>query len=745
MEIERLSDQVKKLKAEKVYRIKKELETYNQMLRTFKDSRETTKEEGSFKKENLSQKKAMKVANETIDQIISAKMKIAENSKENKRIRPEAMDDEFTFVDRDCQVNIVKEVRDQMTFIGVSYRDAEAETDELVDFVRFEDFEMSEGKSSRLGLEAGGNGEWKKKAVFKFRIKMEKGSQTDDKILIELVKKEEQDIINWMIKDRKDYLRNIQREIFNQKNKLSKFKEQVAQSRINLGDSLYLDSPAISDASSTHSINENLIDEEIESLRKLGIINDEIHIDSWKNGYYFGFDKGRIEGFADGEKITKEVIEADKELHKSMNSPELELKIPRKSIRKTTIAVEDIKRNKKVTKIQEFNFQRKNFRSGTTVAGHKQNILDTFLSEPLSNIIKSTKISKKLVLKTISSIYSSAISKKNLNLMDLADFTYEEFFSKYSQKTTIGKKYLEFVAALLKYPESRKVMTFVKLFGIGKKLGLEDYARLRESFSFIVNFFEKIEKSTLGIIFDADETSDYQFIPTIRAVECSKEAIFNFVDSQKMQSIVDFINSKSFNDPKKINKSGIINQEILADYLLSEVNGYYKKYIDNIFQLFQGISVTKSVNKVHKRDVVLLIKFISPQKLENFGGNSDPLSFLNKLCKSKPDEEFEKLEVLEDFCITHGFLTVQDTKLVCNEDFTAEQARSLVENELKHGEDQIKALFEKYDKLKVSEEYLRHIERRLNEIVEFQGCSPNIRVLCWRLIFSEIQVYIKDI
>ena len=743
MEIDRLADHVKKLKADKVYRIKKELETYNQMLRTFKYNRETIKDDSNYKIDDFKTRKIIRGANETINQIILAKMKLVEKKEDSEQGRPKFVDDdEIAFKDIDCQVNIEKETKDQMSFTAIYYQDAELETDELVDFINIEESEMSENKNFLIGIGSNGiegsNEKPKKKLVFKYRLKMEKGSQTDEKLLIELIKKEEEEIVNWMIKDRKDYLRNIQRQILNQKNQLSKVKGEVAQSKANLGDSLFLDNPSHSEASSVYGIDESQIDEEIENFKKIGIITDDINIDSWKNGYYFGFDKGRIEGFAYGEKLGTEKADLDKESHISMNSPVIELKIPRKSIRKTTIAVEDLKRNRKITKFQEFNFQRKNIKSGTTVPGHKQNILDTFLSEPLSNIIKSTKISKKMILKSISSIYASAIAKKNSGLIELADFTYEEFFSKYSQKTMIGKKYLEFVAALLKYPESRKVITFVKLFGIGKKIGLEDYVRLNESFTFIVNLFEKISKSTLGIIIDADETSDYQFIPTIRALECTKEVIGNFVDSQRLQGVVDFIGNKSFQDPKKINKSGIISQEILADYLLDEVNNYYKKYIDNISQLFQGINVSKTLKRVHKKDVILLIKHISEQKFENLVGNSDPIYFLDKFCKLTAGDDWESIEVIVDFCVTHGFLTIQDTKSVYPHEISWEEGRSIIENEMIQGEEPIKALFENWKSLKIQEEYLKLIEKRLNDLSEFQDCNPSTLVLCWRILFTEI-------
>ena len=416
VEIERLNDHIKRLKAEKVYRIKKELETYNQMLKTFKE-RENFKEDPSLKIDELKAKKKMQEANESINQIILAKMKLVQKSKKNDEIPHDSIEDQFK--DKEIQTNIVLITSDATTQLKVDLVDAEIETDELVDFVTIhsESFcksgsfiEIPEDKQTR---------------VFKYRLKMEKSSQTDGKLLIETMKKEEEDIINWMVKDRKDYLKTIQKQILIQKVELSKFKGKIAQNRANLGDSLNIDAKSYSEVSSNCGIDDQAIDGEIESLKKLGIIGEEIEIDSWKNGYYFGFDKGRIEGFGEGEKLGLEKADFDKDLQLSFNSPEIELKVPRKSLRKSTVAPEDFKKGRKVTKFQEFHFQRKNIKSETVISEKKRSILDSFLSEPLANIVKSSKMSKKLVLKTISSIYISAIGKKNLGIVELADFTYD--------------------------------------------------------------------------------------------------------------------------------------------------------------------------------------------------------------------------------------------------------------------------------------------------------------------------------
>lgn len=730
VEIERLNDHIKRLKAEKVYRIKKELETYNQMLKTFKE-RENFKEDPSLKIDELKAKKKMQEANESINQIILAKMKLVQKSKKNDEIPHDSIEDQFK--DKEIQANILQITSDVATQLKVDLVDAEIETDELVDFVTIQNESFCKS-GSFIELP-----EDKKTRVFKYRLKMEKSSQTDGKLLIETMKKEEEDLINWMVKDRKDYLKTIQKQILIQKVELSKFKGKIAQNRVNLGDSLNVDVKSGSEVSSNCGIDDQAIDGEIESLRKLGIIGDEIEIDSWKNGYYFGFDKGRIEGFGEGEKLGFEKADFDKDLQLSFNSPEIELKVPRKSLRKSTVAPEDFKKGRKVTKFQEFHFQRKNMKSETVVSENKRSILDSFLNEPLANIVKSSKMSKKLVLKTISSIYVSAIGKKNLGIVELADFTYDEIFSKYSQKIMVGKKYLEFVAALLKYPDSRRVITFVKLFGIGKKLGLDDYIRPKESFTFMISLLEKISKSSLGIIIDVDETSDYQFIPTIRAIECTREAIAPYIDQSKLQSIFDFINSKSLSDPKKINKSGIINQEILLDHLLDEVNSFYKHYLDHIYELFKAVTLNKAPKKIHKKDLVALIKSVNSAKFESIVGNSDPVELLTRFCKSSYEDLYEDFDKAQDLCLHFGFLGLNESFAGIIDDVSVDEVRKVVGIEVEENQQVINEFFEKGRNLGLSEDYLRMIDDRINEFASFDSCKPRYIMVGWKVLINEIK------
>ena len=246
------------------------------------------------------------------------------------------------------------------------------------------------------------------------------------------------------------------------------------------------------------------------------------------------------------------------------------------------VTLDDQKNVRRGTKFQEFRFALKESKPSAKKK-KRPKYIDQFLSETSKSQIKETKLSRKMTLKTISSIYSSAIYKKNIiDFENLALFTYEEFCSRYVQKAVVSKKIMDFMSAILKYPDSRKTINFAKLIGISQKIGLEGYIRPKETFKFLINLMEHLQKSTIGIIMSVDDTLDYFFIPAIRAVECSKEILFPLFDSVKIQNITTLIEKNSHPDPKKINKSGIVDQEYLQELLHIEYNNLNKTIIQEI-------------------------------------------------------------------------------------------------------------------------------------------------------------------
>lgn len=769
VEIERLALNIKKLKAERVFRIRKELETYNEMLRKFKEYRETAS--AKFEENNLNRpedpsqtaiRRKLLKTKDSIKEILLAKLNLIEKGAEkNSRLTEEQLiehemlilDEEFPFKDAEIQVNILPHTKDFGANAIVPTQSVEIETDEILQIFSMESDQEELTNFPKLILTNEDNEESIKfpglqkslekdlknnknpRAIFQFRAKMEKVSQTDDKIFLEIMKKEEDEITNWMREDREKYLRGVQRQIFQKKGELSKVNDLIAKNRSKLGDSMQVEDILQMSIGSNSEQIDVLIDLEIENLRKNGILGEEIEIESWKQGYYFGYDKGKIEGYAEGERLGLEKADLDKDLVSSFDYGETNEITRKRSARKSTLGVSDFKKAKNFTKVQEFKFQRKNSRISTAKIEHKQHLLKSFLSESLKEIVKNTKMSRKMTLKTISTIYSSMISKKATHAYNLADFTFEEFCSKYGQKVVASKKFVDFVAALLKYPDSRKAINFSKLLGISHKLGLEDYIRPKETFAFMSVLLEKIENSTLGIVIGIDETSDYQFIPKIRAVECTKELISPYVDNGKLNAILEIIDKNSHPDPKKINKSGIIDQELLQEILLNEFDGHYKNVIDRLGMLFGGIMMEARPLQVYKLDFIMLLRVVSPLKFASFIGVNDPIEVLNRICESNPLVNYESTEKLMDLCIKYNLLQNYEFETGT----TLEQARNIITNGLKENQNLLRYVFTHREEFNLTEEYSLIWEDRLNKIQENEFFHPGLLVMIWGVLLSEIK------
>ena len=308
----------------------------------------------------------------------------------------------------------------------------------------------------------------------------------------------------------------------------------------------------------------NILDEEVENNK---IENEDADADKDK-------DKNR-------DKDRDEVEDRDKAESEEKDEDEDEgnhLKVKNK---KSNPSADGQRRG---TKIQEFNFQHRDVsREKNTKNTLKVKYIDQFVEESSKNIMKQATMSRKMILKTISSIYSAALLKKNGGELEcLSGFAYDEFCARYGQKSVVNKKLNDLMSSVLKYPDSRKTVNFAKLIGISEKIGLENYVKPKETFNFLINLMDLIQKSNLGIIVNLDENLDYQFIPAIRAVECSKEILSPYLESGKIQNIITTIEKNSHPDPKKINKFGIIDQEFLQELLLAEYDIYNQNAINDL-------------------------------------------------------------------------------------------------------------------------------------------------------------------
>ncbi|CAG9327564.1 unnamed protein product [Blepharisma stoltei] len=492
------------------------------------------------------------------------------------------------------------------------------------------------------------------------------------------------EIIELMISDREELLKKVQKEILTNKNELNKLRLEADRYRT------FIHEISQQNPEEAKHLYEK-IERDVEKLKEKGYIPEELDFSSWKAGYYSGFDNGHFEGKILGEEIGFERGMTEGGSNPQLNSSILDISnstteengIPkelllkakeRKGKRRPSVMVaeevETRKNKRATTKIMEFTFNKREPKTQADKKIHMgPKLLEHFLSKSLERIKNFGKISRKMLTKNLSYIYSCAIAKlKTGELMDsLAEFAYDELFGKYGLKKVADKKYLEIVSTALKYPDSIKISTFARLMGIGSKIDLIDFSRPKLSFIFYISSISNIFKSKAGIIVGYDDSSEYQMIPSIRATECIKEKFNDLTSQSQIQRIIAAVEKLSQPDPKKVNKSGVIDQDVLLEIMLSEYEIYQSGIVSALNVIFDGLSVANKVVYINKADLVLITRYISPHKISLLvnkdENNKETYSqALVNLCQNDEEEEDEEVHIdkVINFCIEKTICSPND-------------------------------------------------------------------------------------
>lgn len=802
VEISKAKEHIKKLKAERTFRIKKEFESYNLLLKKFKEYRELAR----TKNDDKQIIRALNKKRDSIKEIILGRLDLLMEKKNSTGIRLTeeqliehemlTTNTDFIFIDCGTQVELKADVLDKSINAIPEFKEAEAETDEILEMVEIEENqEISDPPQQPISIfvtnekeeelaaysnlinkldeislndtqKAQGNSDdnlgpnakkgkfikrIKKNSSFRWRLQFEKNTQTEDKVFLQVAKAEEEEILDWMLKDRKDYLRGVQRKIFHKKNELSKVSNLISKSKSLLGgDSINLeDSKLQTSLASIENPIEDMIENEVKYLKEVGLLNSETEIETWKNGYYYGYEKGKCDVVVSAE----EFLEDDKEcidrlpdeiiddhqlpdaiyIEQASDSDE-EFNPVKKSL---SIAV-DIKSTRRGTKIQEFNFQKKNHKNINKTKHKRPKFLVEFLEEPSRLIMKQAKMSRKMTVKMIASIYSAAVIKKHsMEIGDLARFTHDEFCARFGLKTVISKKLTDFLSSILKYPDTRKTVNFSRLIGISQKIGLEDFVRPRETFRILIDVMDLLQKSNLGNVVSFDESMDYEFIPAIRAVECTKEIMSKYLDPLKVQNIIVSIEKNSHPDPKKINKFGIIDQEFLQEILLNEYDVYCQAMLKNIWTIFEGFYFSTAIFKVYKHDFIMIGRFFSPGKCQTLFPAPEMDSF-NKLMSHNANKQTISVKKILNLCFENGILALKDLENAMPKQVSYDVLYEEVgEQEGKIGEmlEEIKKVREK---IGFSEQYCEEWFFRYKSLRENKEVPLLSLFIMWRILKAEI-------
>lgn len=270
------------------------------------------------------------------------------------------------------------------------------------------------------------------------------------------------------------------------------------------------------------------------------------------------------------------------------------------------------KANKEKTKFQEFNFHRPESltRKNTSVPG----LLKKFLAKSLVWIHKKATIRRKALNHLIFTIYSDIRSKmiRGEEFDSLLIETYDTFITKYGLKSIGDKKFLEFIASLIKSFEYRRSRVFLRFIEAGEKINTKNFSR--HSFIFYLSALSFMQNSKIGLSVNTDDSNDKLMFPTIRATECVKELCEGIIDKNTISLLVSEVEKASENDPKNLNPAGAVELEFVLEMMTENYEKYQNSIIEGIYYVFSALNYDET-SVLSKSEFLMLIRSISPEKM----------------------------------------------------------------------------------------------------------------------------------
>lgn len=427
-----------------------------------------------------------------------------------------------------------------------------------------------------------------------------------------------------------------------------------------------------------------------------GLVPAGADVISWQAGYSLGFEQGKYIGFQDGEEIgyergkldalVKEAKEtgddsklfeeeSEDELNSSISSLMGSKKLERSSNPSPTrLQDTETKKKAKITKFQEFQFLRPETRYRKEHPSTR--LLEKITSKDMAKMSRYVRFTRKMLYKHFANTYQTIIAKQRVGekVKYLSCFVYDDFMQKYGLKKVADRKFTELVVSMLAYMNARRVAMFARLFGVGHKLEIKNYSS--HSFKMYKNCLTHIYSSKAGIIISLEETADKQMIPTIRALECAREATGSFMSPGGVQRLLIGLDKFSVPDPKRINPSGLIEQELVLEVILDayeEYQGYIRRNLTGLAECFTAKVGTRVIPK---SGLAMIMRYISSSKYTSIFSKIDDeteavLSETKKLIIKLPEDgmvfkldgptiECFLVPRLIDFCIKNSIFTQSD-------------------------------------------------------------------------------------
>lgn len=248
--------------------------------------------------------------------------------------------------------------------------------------------------------------------------------------------------------------------------------------------------------------------------------------------------------------------ESNADKQRQMSSQSIHRKSPKKNPTKES------------TKFEEFRFHHTDHISSSKKLHLARTMLVKSLEKKTDFVKRNSKMSRRMVNRIAFSILSdcSERTKNNEEIDGLLEETYDCFVNKYALKNVGEKKFLEFVASLIKNADFKRSVIYLRLLGLGTYIDTHDYAK--PAFVFYTKIFHFMLHSKIGIVVGYDDSADKQMFPTARAHECIKESLEGMIQKSEISNLLAEIDNISTPDPKRINSNGLVELEHLFEIMV---------------------------------------------------------------------------------------------------------------------------------------------------------------------------------
>ena len=321
-------------------------------------------------------------------------------------------------------------------------------------------------------------------------------------------------------------------------------------------------------------------------------------------------------------------VDPDKNSETSANDSLIEsfnddLQVKKRKVRKSVIKTNfllnpDLTSNFKLkssgiplTQIVQFNFTRRLYKDPKKSLSVK--ILDRVLEKKISWFKKRAYLSKKMINKLIFSFYLSYFSKSDFQ-EPFIYFIYEELAQKSGLKSVGDRKFIHFISSLIVLHPLKRPTNFIKFLGAGSIINNSNF--LPFSLRYFLECLHFMNSSKIGIC-TIDETADKILLPVSRAVECVKEKLEK-IDKSAIGKTISLIESQAEPDPKKINKTGVVECELVLEVLLAVFEEFQVKVIDGVELIINALKYEEDKSFLFKSEVLLILRTFCPDVVERF-------------------------------------------------------------------------------------------------------------------------------